>query len=157
MKWIKLMKESVNDAADELAGVEEPIKITDIDEPDYPASDSWDKDAEDIDYLIDQYINDQARKNYRNGNIPEDEEQEMRDGLRVVRIFFDYWCDEDDEYEAGYDEREALFIIDTDGWLCNVDWKGYGSDYSVEEWDYLVNAACEYVGVKYKGSIAPEK
>ena len=118
---------------------------------------SWDKDAEDIDYLIDQYINDQARKNYRNGNIPEDEEQEMRDGLRVVRIFFDYWCDEDDEYEAGYDEREALFIIDTDGWLCNVDWKGYGSDYSVEEWDYLVNAACEYVGVKYKGSIAPEK
>ena len=53
MKWKKLTRESVNDASEELNGLEEPIKIIDIDEPDYPASDSWDDDAENIDFLID--------------------------------------------------------------------------------------------------------
>lgn len=150
MKWKRLTRESVNDAAEELNGMEEPIKITDIEEPDYPASDSWDKDAENIDFLIDEYINDQADRYFTNGEIPEDEEKEMRDKLRAVRICFDYWCDESNEYE----ERDALFIIDTDGWLCNIDWRGYGSDYSVEEWDYLVDAVFEYAGIKYRGSCA---
>lgn len=152
MKWKKYYGESVNDASEELNGLEKPIKIIDIDEPDYPASDSWDKDAENIDFLIDEYIDDQADRFFTNGVIPEDEEKEMRDKVRAVRIRFDYWCDEDNEY----DERDALFIINTDGWLCNVDWRGYGAYYSIEEWDYLVDAVFEYAGIKFHGYNVPE-
>ena len=74
MKW-KKYDESVNDAADFLNEVEEPVRNMQLDEI-YPGYDGGmgsglDSDAQ---YLIDQYINDQARKYYRNRHIPEDEE-----------------------------------------------------------------------------------
>lgn len=72
MKW-KRYTESVNDAAEELAEVEEPVKIKDVDEI-RPESDGWGSLGSDAQFLIDEYIGDLARRNYTNGRIPEGEE-----------------------------------------------------------------------------------
>lgn len=90
MKW-KKYSESVNDAAEELAEVEEPVKIKDVDEI-TPESDGYGSLGSDAQFLIDEYIGDLARKYYRNGHIPEDEEEEIRDALVPVYVEFEYWA-----------------------------------------------------------------
>lgn len=145
MKWKKL-NESVNDAADELAEVEEPVKIQDVDEI-APEEDGFGSYASDVRYLIDEYINDQARKYYTNRHIPEDEEQELRDELVGVYVKFEYWAAADEEYDAGYEDGEVLFIIDkNDGSLCNVDY--FECNYPDNVYDEVEAAAYKYLGVK---------
>jgi hypothetical protein len=153
MKWKKL-NESVNDAAEELAEVEEPVKIKDVDEI-TPEEDGFGGYASDVRHLIDEYIGDQARKYYINRHIPEDEEQEIRENLVGVYVKFEYWAPEDEDYEAGYDDGEVLFIIDkTDGSLCNVDW--FECNYPDNVYDEVEDAAYKYLGVKKGINCCPD-
>lgn len=145
MKWKKL-NESVNDAAEALAEVEEPVKIKEVDEI-TPESNGFGSLGSDAQFLIDEYIGDMARKNYRNGHIPEDEEQAIRDALACVYVEFEYWAPEDEDYEAGYDDGKALFIIDKDdGSLCNVDF--FECVYPNEVRDFVENEAYNWIGVE---------
>ena len=153
MKWKKL-NESVNDAADELAEVEEPVKIQDVDEI-APEEDGFGSYASDVRHLIDEYIGDQARKYYTNRHIPEDEEQEIRENLVGVYVKFEYWAPEDEDYEAGYEEGEVIFIIDkTDGSLCNVDY--FECNYPDNVYDEVEDAAYKYLGVKKGINCCPD-
>lgn len=137
MKWKKY---------NESSEVNEPVKIKDIYEfsPDY---DEFGNYASDAAFLINEYINDQARKYYTNGVIPDDEEQEIRDALVAVYVKFEYWLPEDEDYEAGYEDGEIIFIIDRDdGSLCNIDL--FNGDYPNEVRDEIETAAYKYLGVK---------
>lgn len=146
MKWKKL-NESVNDAAEELAEVEEPVKIKDVDEI-TPESDGYGSLGSDAQFLIDEYIGDQARKYYTNRHIPEDEEEEIRDALVPVYVEFEYWAPADADYEAGYDDGKVLFIIDkNDGSLCNVDY--FECNYPDNVYDEVENAAYKYLGITH--------
>lgn len=69
-------------------------------------------------FLIDEYINDIAKKYYTNGNIPDDEEHELRNGLQCVYSEFNYFDEESDEETNG----ELMVVVDTsDGSLVNYD------------------------------------
>lgn len=154
MKW-KHYKESVNDAADFLNEVEEPVRNVQLDEI-YPGYDGGigsglDSNAQ---FLIDEYIGDQAKKWYTNRHIPDDEEQEMRDSLVAVYAEFEYWAPEDEDYEEGYDRGQMMFIIDKDdGSLCNVDF--YETDYSDEVYEIVKAKAYAKVGVKPGSNLCP--
>jgi len=138
MKWKKYI-ESVNDAA------EEPVIGIEVDEI-RPESDGYGSLASNAQYLIDQYIGDQARKYYTNRRIPEDEEVEIRENLVPVYVKFEYWAPEDADYEAGYEDGDAMFIIDkTDGSLCNVDY--FESVFPDEVYDIVEDAAYNYLGI----------
>ena len=151
MKWKKLTKESVNDAAEALAEVEEPVKIKEVDEI-TPDNDGYGSLGSDANFLIDEYINDQARKYYTNRHIPEDEEDEIRNSLTAVYVEFEFWAPEDDDYEAGYDDGRMMFIIDKDnGNLCNVDKfnRVSGADYPDGVYEIVEDAAYKHIGVTH--------
>ena len=151
MKWKKLTKESVNDAAEALAEVEEPVKIKEVDEI-TPDNDGYGSLGSDANFLIDEYINDQARKYYTNRHIPEDEEDEIRNSLTAVYVEFEFWAPEDDDYEAGYDDGRMMFIIDKDnGNLCNVDKFNSvsGADYPDGVYEIVEDAAYKHIGVTH--------
>ena len=102
----------------------------------------------DADYLIDEYINDKAKKYYTNGHIPEDEEEEIRDALVAVYVTFEHWMPEDDDNYAGYEDGQAMFIIDQDdGSLCNVDF--FDRDYPQEVQDFVMEAAYKHIGATH--------
>ena len=150
MKWKKL-NESVNDAAEALAEVEEPVKIKEVDEI-TPDNDGYGSLGSDANFLIDEYINDQARKYYTNRHIPEDEEDEIRNSLTAVYVEFEFWAPEDDDYEAGYDDGRMMFIIDKDnGNLCNVDKFNSvsGADYPDGVYEIVEDAAYKHIGVTH--------
>lgn len=67
---------------------------------------------------------------------------------------FDYWMPEDEEYEAGYEEGKAMFIIDkNDGSLCNMDVCG---DYPDEAVERAKKEAYKYLGVKPGENCCPD-
>lgn len=151
-------EESVNDAAEELEGLEEPFKIVDVDEI-TPDSDGYGSLGSDAQFLIDEYIGDQARRYYRNGVIPEDEEEELRNNLTAVLVEFKFWKDEDEDNYAGYEDGQIMYIIDTDGWQCNVDFFDYNGralELPKEVYEGARDAAFKYVGVPYKGDCSPD-
>jgi hypothetical protein len=78
-----------------------------------PEHDSHGSLGSNADFMIQQYIDDQAKRYYRNGVIPEDEEEELRSCLTPIYVEFEYWCEEDEEYDAGYEDGKIMFIIDT--------------------------------------------
>ena len=150
MKWKKL-NESVNDAAEALAEVEEPVKIKEVDEI-TPDNDGFGSLGSDANFLIDEYIGDMARRNYTNGHIPEDEEEEIRNALTAVYVEFEYWAPEDEDYEAGYDDGRMMFIIDKDtGDLCNLDKFNSVSeaDYPDGVYEIVEAAAYKHLGITH--------
>ena len=153
MKWKKLTRESVNDAADELGGLEEPVRIIDVDEI-RPESDVYGSLASDAQFLIDEYIGSQAKKYYTNGHIPEDEEEAIRDSLAAVYVEFEYWAEEDEDNYAGYEEGQTMFIIDRDdGSICGID--KFRNDYPDDVLDFVKGVACEHIGVKVGSDRSP--
>ena len=108
MKWKKYCKESVMGDPDSSAR----FILHDVNEI-TPEHDGYGSLASDADFMIQQYINDQAKRYYRNGVIPEDEEEELRNYLTPIYVEFEYWCEEDEEYDAGYEDGKIMFIIDT--------------------------------------------
>ena len=147
----KRCTESVNDAAEELAEVEEPVKIKDVDEI-TPESDGYGSLGSDAQFLIDEYIGDLARKYYRNGHIPEDEEEEIRDALVPVYVEFEYWAPEDEDNYAGYEDGQMMFIIDRDnGDMCNIDLFNNGGEFSYPDGvrELVEDAAYKYLGITH--------
>jgi predicted PP-loop superfamily ATPase len=134
--------------------VEEPLRIKGVYEI-YPDSDSgvggYDSDAA---FLIDEYIGYTAKSWYTNGHIPEEEEQELRNSLTGILVQFEYWQDEDEDFEAGYEDGEILFIICNDGGLCGED--QMGKNYPDDVYEKARDAAYKRVGVKYTGYCGPE-
>ena len=108
MKWKKYCKESVMGDPDSSAR----FILHDVDEI-TPEHDGYGSLASDADFMIQQYINDQAKRYYTNGIIPDDEEEELRICLTPIYVEFEYWCEEDEEYDAGYEDGKIMFIIDT--------------------------------------------
>ena len=150
MKW-KKYSESVNDAADELAEVEEPVKIKDVDEI-TPESDGYGSLGSDAQFLIDEYIGDLARRNYTNGKIPEDEEEEIRDALVPVYVEFEYWAPEDEDNYAGYEDGQMMFIIDRDnGDMCNIDLLNNEGEFPYPDGvrELVEDAAYKYLGITH--------
>jgi len=146
MKW-KKYTESVNDAADELAEVEEPVKNIKLWEI-TPDSDGYGSLGSDAQFLIDEYIGDLARRSYTNGHIPEDEEQEIRDSLYAVYAEFEYWLPEDEDYDAGYEDGKIMFIIcKDDGCLCGLD--KFSETYPDEVYDKVEKEAYDFAGVTH--------
>ena len=96
---------------------------------------------EDAYYLIEEYIGDIATKYYTNGEIPEDEEEELRESLVAVGVVFEY-NDSDDEYVMD----EILFIIDKND-LSIVEQGKY--DYPEYVEDKIMEAATEFVQKNY--------
>ena len=143
MKWKKLTRESVNDAADELEGLEEPVKIIDVDEI-RPESDGYGSLASDAQFLIDEYIGDLARKYYHNGHIPTDEEEAIRESLVAVYVEFEYWAEEDEDNYAGYEDGKILFLIDRDD-KSIVDLDRFSNDYPDEVEDKARDEAIKFV------------
>jgi hypothetical protein len=107
MKW-KKYRESINP---DVPYIPSKFILHDVDEI-TPELDSYGSLASDADFMIQQYINDQAKKYYTNGIIPDDEEEELRSYLTPIYVEFEYWCEEDEEYDAGYEDGKIMFIID---------------------------------------------
>lgn len=81
-----------------------------------------DDDSRDLAYnaefLLNEYINYMAKSYYTNGNMPEDEEQDIRDNASCVYSEFTYHDEDEGEDLQG----NLMFIIDTsDGSLMNFD------------------------------------
>lgn len=135
--------------------VEQPLRIKGVHEiyPDYDSGvGGYDSDAA---FLIDEYIGYMAKSWYTNGHIPEEEEQEIRDSLTAVLVEFEYWHDEDEDFEAGYEDGEILFIICDDGGLCGVDLMG--QDFPDGVFEQARDAAYKHVGIEYTMYCGPEK
>lgn len=140
MKWKKYYKESHMGDSD---SSQARFILKDVDEI-TPDSDSWGSYASDAQFLIDEYLGKQAKAYYTNGHIPEDEEEEWRECLKAVLVEFEYWCDEDEEYEAGYDDGKILFIIDKrDGEVEEYD--EFSNDYPEDIFEKAKAKAIEYV------------
>lgn len=107
MKW-KKYTESVNP---DVPYIPSKFILHDVDEI-VPEHDSWGSLGSNADFMIQQYINDMAKSYYRNGIIPEDEEEELRSCLMAIYVEFEYWHEED-EYPEGYEDGKIMFIIDT--------------------------------------------
>lgn len=107
MKW-KKYTESVNP---DVPYIPSKFILHDVDEI-TPEHDSWGSLGSDADFLIQQYIDDMAKRYYTNGVIPEDEEEELRSYLTPIYVEFEYWHEED-EYPEGYEDGQIMFIIDT--------------------------------------------
>ncbi len=76
-----------------------------------------------------------------------DKENEIRDATVGVYVEFEYWCEEDEEYEAGYEDGAALVIINKeDGSLYSV--KAFGEYPDVFDGDEIEDAAYEYLDVE---------
>ena len=108
MKWKKYYKESVMGDPDSSAR----FILHNVDEI-TPEHDRYGSLGSNADFMIQQYINDQAKIYYTNGIIPDDEEEELRSYLTPIYVEFEYWCEEDEEYDAGYEDGKIMFIIDT--------------------------------------------
>ncbi len=108
MKW-KKYTESINP---DVPYIPSKFILHDVDEI-TPEHDSYGSLASDAQFLIDEYIGSQAKKYYTNGHIPTDEEEAIRDSLTAIYVEFEYWCEEDEEYDAGYEDGKIMFIIDT--------------------------------------------
>ena len=109
MKWRKIKTESINP---DVPYIPSKFILHDVDEI-TPEHDSYGSLASDADFMIQKYINDIAKSYYTNGIIPDDEEEELRSCLTPVYVEFEYWCEEDEEYDAGYEDGKIMFIIDT--------------------------------------------
>ncbi len=121
MKWRKITTESIDDVDNEVDRPQTPFRLKGVDEI-TPDNDSYGYYASDARFLIDEYLGKQAKAYYRNGHIPEDEEEEWRECLAAVLVEFEYWMPEDEDNYAGYEDGKMLFIIDRrDGELCEVD------------------------------------
>lgn len=107
MKW-KKYAESVNP---DVPYIPSKFILHDVDEI-TPEHDSYGSLGSNADFMIQQYINDMAKSYYRNGVIPEDEEEELRSCLTAIYVEFEYWHEED-EYPEGYEEGKIMFIVDT--------------------------------------------
>ena len=107
MKW-KKYTESVNP---DVPYIPSKFILHDVDEI-TPEHDSYGSLASDADFMIQQYIDDMAKSYYRNGVIPDDEEEELRSYLIPINVEFEYWHEED-EYPEGYEDGKIMFIIDT--------------------------------------------
>ena len=107
MKW-KKYTESVNP---DVPYIPSKFILHDVDEI-VPEHDSWGSLGSNADFMIQKYINDMAKSYYRNGVIPEDEEEELRSCLMAIYVEFEYWHEED-EYPEGYEEGKIMFIVDT--------------------------------------------
>ena len=150
MKWKKYYGESVNDAAEELNGLEEPFKLKEVNWI-IPDNDSWGSYASDAQFLIDKYLGEMAKAYYTNGHIPEDEEEEWRECLDAVLVEFEYWMPEDEDYYAGYRDGEMLFIINnSDGKLIDVDdfTNGHYEEISEIAREEAEKAAYNFIGIK---------
>ena len=106
MKW-KKYTESVNP---DVPYIPSKFILHDVDEI-VPEHDSWGSLGSNADFMIQKYINDMAKSYYRNGVIPEDEEEELRSCLMAIYVEFEYW--HEDEYPEGYEEGKIMFIVDT--------------------------------------------
>ena len=107
MKW-KKYTESINP---DVPYIPSKFILHDVDEI-VPEHDSWGSLGSNADFMIQKYINDMAKSYYRNGVIPEDEEEELRSYLMAIYVEFEYWHEED-EYPEGYEEGKIMFIVDT--------------------------------------------
>ena len=107
MKW-KKYTESINP---DVPYIPSKFILHDVDEI-TPEHDSYGSLASDADFMIQQYIDDMAKSYYRNGVIPDDEEEELRSYLIPINVEFEYWHEED-EYPEGYEDGKIMFIIDT--------------------------------------------
>lgn len=107
MKW-KKYTESVNP---DVPYIPSKFILHDVDEI-TPEHDSYGSLGSNADFMIQKYINDMAKSYYRNGVIPEDEEEELRSCLMAIYVEFEYWHEED-EYPEGYEEGKIMFIVDT--------------------------------------------
>lgn len=131
----------------------EPVKFKDVSEI-VPDRDGFGSLGSNAAFLIDEYVGDIARRWYSNGRIPENEERAITDALIAVYVEFDYWMPKDEEYEAGYEEGKAMFIIDkNDGSLCNMDVCG---DYPDEAVERAKKEAYKYLGVKPGENCCPD-
>lgn len=110
MKWRKITTESINP---DVPYIPSKFILHDVDEI-TPEHDSYGSLASDADFLIQQCIDDMAKSYYTNGVIPKDEEEELRSCLTPIYVEFEYWCEEDEEYDAGYEDGKIMFIIDTE-------------------------------------------
>lgn len=107
MKW-KKYTESVNP---DVPYIPSKFILHDVDEI-VPEHDGYGSLGSNAEFMIQQYINDIAKSYYRNGVIPEDEEEELRSELTPIYVEFEYWHEED-EYPEGYEDGKIMFIIDT--------------------------------------------
>lgn len=107
MKW-KKYTESINP---DVPYIPSKFILHDVDEI-VPEHDSYGSLGSNAEFMIQQYINDIAKSYYRNGVIPEDEEEELRSELTPIYVEFEYWHEED-EYPEGYEDGKIMFIIDT--------------------------------------------
>lgn len=107
MKW-KKYTESVNP---DVPYIPSKFILHEVDEI-IPEHDSYGSLGSNAEFMIQQYINDIAKSYYRNGVIPEDEEEELRSELTPIYVEFEYWHEED-EYPEGYEDGKIMFIIDT--------------------------------------------
>lgn len=107
MKW-KKYTESVNP---DVPYIPTKFILHEVDEI-TPEHDSYGSLGSNADFMIQQYIDDIAKSYYRNGVIPEDEEEELRSELTPIYVEFEYWHEED-EYPEGYEDGKIMFIIDT--------------------------------------------
>ncbi len=107
MKW-KKYTESVNP---DVPYIPTKFILHEVDEI-TPEHDSYGSLGSNAEFMIQKYINDIAKSYYRNGVIPEDEEEELRSDLTPIYVEFEYWHEED-EYPEGYEDGKIMFIIDT--------------------------------------------
>ena len=108
-----------------------------------PEHDSYGSLNSDADFMIQQYINDQAERYYTNGIIPEDEEEELRSYLIPINVEFEYWHEED-EYPEGYEDGKIMFIIDTsDNQIIDSD--TFSKDIPDDVFECAREAAMKYI------------
>ena len=89
MKWKKYYGESVDDSSGSLDASEEPVKIIEVFDV-LPIQYSINGMNEDAYNLIEEYIRDIAAKYYTNGEIPEDEDEKLRESLVAVGVAFEF-------------------------------------------------------------------